>query len=93
MKSVKKWVLMLVLCVSMVFTFSAVQASASNTVEVGYWAEPSVTIDKGDPVQTGDTTDLYPYFVVLSLSTFSLFFVLVLWRKQEREENKERKED
>lgn len=88
MKAARKWILMLVLCVSMVFTFPAVQAFASNSVEVGYWAEPSVTIEKGDSVQTGDTADLYPYFVLLSLSTFSLFLVLVLGEKKEREENK-----
>lgn len=88
MRSVKKWILMLVLCVSMVFTFSAVQASASNSVEVGYWAQPSVTIEKGESVQTGDSADLYPYFALLSLSTFSLFLVLAFQKKKEREENK-----
>lgn len=88
MKAIKRLVCALLLCVSVLAALPTVQADAagaSNTVEIGYWAQP--TIDKGDPVQTGDSADLYQYFVLLSLSTFSLFLLLILNRRKEKEEN------
>lgn len=90
MKAIKKWVFVLMLCVSVLVTVPAVRADASggsNTVEIGYWAQPTTSIDKGDQVPTGDSADLYQYFVLLSLSTFSLFLLLLLDRRKEKEEN------
>lgn len=90
MKAIKKWVCVLLLCVSVLVALPAVRADAagaSNVAEIGYWAQPTTSIDKGDPVQTGDSADLYQYFVLLSLSTFSLFLLLLLDRRKEKEEN------
>lgn len=90
MKAIKKWGCILMLCVSLLVTFPVVRADAagaSSTVEIGYWAQPATSIDKGDAVQTGDSANLYQYFVLLSLSTLSLFCLLFLYKKREKEGN------
>lgn len=89
MKAIKKWGCILMLCVCVLVTLPTVRADAAgepNTVEIGYWAQPATSIDKGDPVQTGDSANLYQYFVLLSLSTCSLFLLLLLTRRKEKEE-------
>lgn len=86
---------MLAVCLSLlcvVPTNQAYASDASNVVEIGYWAQPHTTIEKGEAVQTGDRADLSQYFLLLSLSTFSLFLVLLFYRKKEREENNYKEE-
>lgn len=86
MKTVKRKLFAMILCLSMVFGCPLTQIYASNTTEVGYWAESSITIDKGEPVKTGDSTDLYDCFLLLSLSTLSLFLILLVKNEKDKAE-------
>lgn len=89
MKAIKKWGCILMLCMSLLVTFPVVRADAaeaSTTVEIGFWVQPATSIEKGDSVQTGDSANLHQYFVLLSLSTLSLFCLLFLYKKREKEE-------
>lgn len=86
MKRVKRKLFAMILCLSMVFGCPLTQIYASITTDVGYWAESSITIDKGEPVKTGDNTDLYDCFLLLSLSTLSLFLILLVKNQKDKEE-------